>query len=91
MRAPKRVCGVPGIENACLVGFCDLATGARSTAETNCDDRDICTVDLCDPTVGCFSAPRSDPPEERETRCSDGLDNDCDGSIDQADPDCTLG
>jgi Dictyostelium (slime mold) repeat len=84
------VCGVPGLENACLVGFCDPVTGACSTAETNCDDGDICTVDLCDATVGCFWAPRADPPEERETSCSDGLDNDCDGNIDQADPDCML-
>jgi hypothetical protein len=84
------VCGIPGLENACLVGFCDPATGACSTAETNCDDGDICTVDLCDATVGCFSVPRADPPQQTETSCSDGLDNDCDGSIDEADPDCML-
>ncbi|MBW2275433.1 MAG: hypothetical protein JRG96_19380 [Deltaproteobacteria bacterium] len=83
------VCGIPGLDNACLVGFCDPATGACSTAEADCEDGDICTDDLCDAAVGCFSVPRTDPPQEVETSCDDGLDNDCDGSIDQADPDCS--
>ncbi len=35
----------------------------------------------------CDASPL-DPPEVVETSCADGLDNDCDGSIDAADADC---
>jgi len=39
---------------------------------------DACTNDICVPTAT----------KEKGPRCSDGLDNDCDGLIDAADPDC---
>lgn len=45
-----------------------------------CEDynTDGCTNDTCVPTAS----------KEKGPRCSDGLDNDCDGFIDGADPDC---
>ena len=39
-------------------------------------------------TVPAFCAGGCVPTESPESSCSDGLDNDCDGLIDSADPDC---
>jgi hypothetical protein len=58
--------------------------------QTSCDDGDICTDDLCDGTVGCFNPSTVNPPEAQEVTCDDGLDNDCDGSVDCVDEDCLL-
>jgi len=32
--------------------------------------------------------PTANPPQATETSCADGADNDCDGLVDAADPDC---
>ncbi|MGH9870017.1 MAG: DUF4215 domain-containing protein [Candidatus Polarisedimenticolia bacterium] len=47
-----------------------------------------CTDDACDPATGCLYTPTTTPPEAAEASCADRLDNDCDGTVDAADPDC---
>jgi cysteine-rich repeat protein len=51
-----------------------------------CDDGNLIDGDCCSSTctveAGRAEGPMGDP------TCSDGLDNDCDGDIDGADPDC---
>jgi hypothetical protein len=76
------------VTDKCLAGFCDPATGACATAPVNCSDSNVCTDDFCDSATGCFSQPTTHPPEAHETSCADGADNDCDGLVDSADPDC---
>ena len=76
------------VTDKCLAGFCDPATGTCATAPVNCSDSNVCTDDFCDSATGCFSQPTTHPPEARETSCADGADNDCDGLVDSADPDC---
>lgn len=76
------------VANQCLIGFCDPATGECSSTPVNCDDSNICTDDSCDLENGCVNTPTSSPPEEAETSCDDGLDNDCDGTVDCNDSDC---
>jgi hypothetical protein len=71
----------------CHAAFCD-AQGQCGTTPVNCDDSNVCTDDSCDPVAGCVSTHTSNPPEQHEVSCSDGLDNDCDGFVDVADPDC---
>ena len=77
------------VANKCVAGFCDAATGACGTTPVSCDDGNVCTDDSCDPVSGCVSQPTTNPPEPSETSCADGADNDCDGLVDAADPDCT--
>ena len=74
--------------NKCLTGYCDPATGACLTAPVTCNDSNVCTDDLCDPNIGCYSIPTATPPEIVETSCRDGIDNDCNGLADLADPNC---
>lgn len=38
--------------------FCDLALGCRAASPLYCNDEDSCTVDSCDPAVGCVFSPR---------------------------------
>jgi len=82
----------------CTDDSCNPLTGCINTPNNaNCNDNDICTIDICDPGegdpfTGCintfqFSCPNC-PEEDFETKCSDQIDNDCDGSIDCEDSDC---
>lgn len=83
---PARSCAV---ENKCLAGYCNAnADGACETTEVSCDDSNVCTDDACDATFGCTHFPTLTPPEPAEVSCTDTTDNDCDGAIDAADPDC---
>jgi len=75
------------VADKCLAGFCDPSSGCR-TAPVNCDDTNVCTDDSCDPARGCFSQPTTNPPQSSESLCADGVDNDCDGTVDGADADC---
>jgi hypothetical protein len=61
-------------------GTCSVGVGECVAAGTL-----ICTGDglVCDAEPGV-------PPEEVEISCDDGLDNDCDGVVDEADPDCPM-
>jgi hypothetical protein len=62
-------------------------------------DGDICTDDVCIDggtcEAGCQYVPNDNPaccvathPKEKGPRCNDELDNDCDGAVDEEDPDC---
>lgn len=89
-----------GGNGVCCSGAC--TTPCLSGGD--CDDGDLCTDDFCQGTPGTCSAycdnvfdPTNDPScdacvpthnNEKGPRCSDGLDNDCDGWIDGDDPDC---
>ncbi len=81
------VCGSPRcIDGACLVVLDD---GACSPGET-CDARLGCVGDPVDggaPDAGVEDAGPSCAPSE--TDCADGVDEDCDGVVDCADPDCS--
>ena len=75
-------CGAP---DACsdtpLPGYC--------CGDMTCDG--VVECDVCD--LDCGGDPACDAcvptsSKEKGPRCSDGLDNDCDGLIDGADPDC---
>jgi hypothetical protein len=83
----------PPTAAACHVAVCDPEIGWIDTDVTCADDGNICTVEACDPSIGtmgaCVTQPNPTPPEgNKEVSCNDGLDNDCDGSVDSADPDC---
>ncbi len=48
-------------------------------------------AELCDPREGCVLRPDADGGPgcpATETSCTDGIDDDCDGQLDCADPDC---
>ena len=84
--------------NACTTDEC-LAEGRcasspiagcrRCETAAECDDGDACTTDTCavgacasNPIPGCGECVPS------AERCDDGADQDCDGLVDCADPDC---
>jgi hypothetical protein len=75
------------LPDTCLGGVCQL--GPR-----DCGDEDPCTEDVCNEALGQCENPRvSDPPPEgldHPGTCEDGVDNDCDGLTDGADPDCKV-
>ena len=53
----------------------------------DCDDGDACTADACDGGM-CGHAAIANCPATHENDCGDGVDNDGDGLVDCADPDC---
>lgn len=58
----------------CITGTC---SGATCVGESRaCDDADACTIDACDETRGCVTAPRTCQPQSNpclETRCDPQL------------------
>jgi hypothetical protein len=65
----------------------------RQGSPPDCTDDDPCTQDLCDETFDrCAHPPVAEPPGVEgppgDPSCTDGLDNDCDGLTDGADPAC---
>ena len=91
-------------DTSCSAGAGICCSGSCTTAtcdfDADCDDSDVCTDDFClnpgtcnatcdNPSnggPGCDCTPTHN--KEKGPRCSDGIDNDCDGLIDGADPDC---
>jgi len=52
----------------------------------------VCGDDLCDPGEDSCNCPADcGSPPPTESNCSNGLDDDCDGLTDAADPDCACG
>jgi Dictyostelium (slime mold) repeat len=78
------------VADACLVGYCDPVSGQCATSPVSCDDSNACTDDSCDSSAGCVHQSTATPQQYFETTCSDFVDNDCDGFIDAADPDCAV-
>ncbi len=84
----------PSLGEGCPIPACDPAKGCVTLLGTACDgpDADFClddTVVGCGPSgLVCSSGAddREGPPGDPS--CSDGIDNDCDGAIDLADPGC---
>ncbi len=63
--------------NACTAGdVCSTTGQCVSGAPLNCDDNNTCTVDSCDPARGCVH-------EAAPENICDGVDNDCDGFVDE--------
>jgi hypothetical protein len=56
----------------CQSGVC------KAGPAPSCDDTNLCTADSCEPATGCKHVALS-PVEV----CGDGLDNDCDGRVDE--------
>jgi spore coat protein A len=74
----------------CADANCDGATGPATTCGTGvCASTGnlTCTGRAQDDT--CVPLPATEP--GTELTCNDGLDNDCDGLTDSADPDCQVG
>lgn len=77
-------------------GNCAVDCGGGSADCTHILNRDTCNAE---PGCAWQGSPRSGsclaesggctPSETNEVTCNDGVDNDCDGTIDCADPDCT--
>ncbi len=78
------------------VESCDptKAEGCVAGTPPACNDHSICTDDSCNETLkACVYARRADTLEgpRGSPTCSDGIDNDCDGLTDAADPKCSFG
>ena len=87
-----------GASSVCCSGQCTTPTCALAS---ECDDGDVCTTNSCVigdtpcqsycefvPIEGCVGPCVPTHSKEKGPRCTDGLDNDCDGLIDGDDPDC---
>jgi cysteine-rich repeat protein len=60
------------------VETCDLGNHVCVAGEVpNCDDRDACTVDSCDPTAGCVTAPLDEDGDGHSPEAN-GCGDDCD-------------
>jgi len=78
-------------DDLCTDDLCVDLTGDCYWEAVVCDDDNECTLDSCDPTSGACLFEMD--PEKYEgpagdEKCSDGLDNDCDGLTDGEDPQC---
>ena len=87
--------GEPGV---CCAGQC---VTPQCTVDADCNDGDECTFDTCviggNPPCSSYCQHEPDPSceecvpthsKEKGPRCTDGIDNDCDGLTDGDDPDC---
>jgi len=51
--------------SVCTEDFCLQGSGICVNAPRSCDDEDPCTIDRCDPALGCVSTPDTQSPECR--------------------------
>ncbi len=72
--------------NACTENDQCVGTICMGGAPVTCNDDDECTVDTCEPTLGCLFEIGVETPECDS--CADGIDNDGDGVIDAENPNC---
>ena len=91
-------CNDPPISDcgSCFKGVCDGVCQPTKEAGTACPDcsstpiENDCGDGACDPGEDMCSCPEDcGTPAGSETSCTDGVDNDCDYSIDCKDSDCT--
>jgi hypothetical protein len=81
-----------GDDYGCSVGACAKAGTKTCTGPWTCGPENLCEEQPCgslNPTCFYSSGFQWGTPPLTEGNCSDGYDNDCDGLIDCADPDCT--
>ncbi len=70
---------------ACVAGRCVGGTCLFLPSDAKCAPTQTCSAtEGCTPPLG----PTCTPSGTTETRCDDGVDDDCDGRIDCDDPDC---
>ena len=88
-------CGAPAVCGNGIIEFGEMCDGSNLDGET-CSSQGYPGGDLaCSGDCAAFDVSGCDPlacvpthDKEKGPRCSDGLDNDCDGLIDGLDPDC---
>ncbi len=74
--------------------ICDLQAGCQEppcSQDDDCLDADPCTVDSCGADGNCSNLHQENPGSEGpagNASCSNGIDDDCDGLSDAADPNC---
>ncbi|MDH3328887.1 MAG: S8 family serine peptidase [Desulfobulbaceae bacterium] len=74
----------------CGDGVCEGAEDYVNCAVDNCIASPFCGDGNCDPGEDqCSCSGDCGSPPTTETNCTDTIDNDCDGNIDSADPDCS--
>jgi hypothetical protein len=87
-------CGVPpSTESNCTDSVDNDCDSNTDCADVDCADDPACGPycgdGTCDPGEDqCSCADDCGNPPSTESNCTDGLDNDCDGKTDTADPDC---
>ncbi|NUN14069.1 MAG: hypothetical protein HUU55_10595 [Myxococcales bacterium] len=57
-------------------------TGVVCTETKACEDGDPCSIDLCDPELGCVAGPK--PENELVPETCNAIDDDCDGQLNEA-------
>ncbi len=73
----------------CTHTFDDTCSGGTCGGAYSCDDGDPCTADACDGAGGCTHTPAPSCPSCPTTEiCDNGIDDDCNGLVDWADPAC---
>jgi Zn-dependent metalloprotease len=79
-----------GSGNECLIweGFADYGVGVGAKATVKGGGSRITISESFAVPASCAGCT---PTEPSEVTCNDGLDNDCDGFVDGADPDCATG
>ena len=92
-------CGsAPPMEVSCENGVDEDCDGAVDCADTDCASNAVCNVEPCGDGAcdsdngedGCTCPSDCGAPPSTERKCTDGMDDDCDGLADGDDPDCIV-
>jgi hypothetical protein len=83
-----KLVGKPSTRYCCGDGFCEGSEDGVNCA-IDCGPPPDCGDGTCDRGEDSCNCPTDcETPPTNETECADGVDNDCDGLTDGADPDC---